>query len=68
MVNLCAKLTVPGTTDSYYARKCELTSIVYVYSNGGGRAPYPNNSVPMRAGVANGNNGVALNIYGLAQY
>ncbi|MGN6190096.1 MAG: hypothetical protein ACTHOE_14470 [Conexibacter sp.] len=56
-INLCSKLTMPYSNPEYlYARRCDLAQSVVVYSDGGGRAPYPNGSVDMNALVANGNN------------
>lgn len=54
----CAKLTtLDGVTN--YARRCDTNhhGYVWVYSDGGGLAPYPNNSVSMKALGANGDNG-----------
>ncbi len=67
-INMCAKLTAPNDENYYYGRKCENTSYVYVWSNGGGRAPYPNNSVDMRAWHANGNNANVYKMHGFAQH
>src|SRR5215217_9220248 len=53
-LNLCAKLTAPGSNPEYlYARLCDFAHSVVVFSDGGGRAPYPNGSVDMNALVAN---------------
>lgn len=67
-VNLCSKLVKPSDHNFNYARKCELNTQVYVYSNGGGLAPYPNNSVSMDAAIANGNNCCTYDLVALAQY
>jgi len=67
-INQCAKLTPPNNPDSYYARKCDYAQYVWVWSNGGGNAPYPNNSVSMRAHHANGNNGSNYAMRGYAQF
>jgi hypothetical protein len=64
----CAKLTKPTDYGYYYARRCDWASQVLVWSDGGGLAPYPNNSVSMRAHVANGDNPYALMIHGAASY
>ena len=67
-VNLCAKLVKPSDHNFNYARKCQLSTSVYVYSNGGGLAPYPNNSVSMDAAIANGNNCCTYDLAALSQY
>lgn len=67
-MNMCSKLTKPYDDTYYYGRKCAWGSKVWVYSNGGGRAPYPNNSVSMRAWVANGANANSWWIMGYATY
>lgn len=67
-LNLCAKLVKPTDHNFNYARKCEFTTGVYVYSNGGGLAPYPNNSVSMDAAIANGNNCCNYDLAALSQY
>lgn len=67
-MNLCVKLTKPYDSSYYYARKCEWGPYTQVYSLGGGRAPYPNNSVDMRAHVANGANANPYIIMGYATY
>lgn len=66
----CAKLTKPGDLEWYYARKCEWAVNVQVYSDGGGKAPHPNNHVDMKAGIANGmqDNQTHLFLDGLAEY
>ncbi len=67
-VNLCAKLVKPSDHSFNYARKCQLSTSVFVYSDGGGRAPYPNNSVSMDAAIANGNNCCTYDLAALSQY
>jgi len=67
-MNLCAKLTDPIDTAYNYARRCDYGITIGVRSDGGGRAPYPNNSVSMRAWVANGANASSWVIYGNATY
>jgi len=67
-INLCAKLTKPSDHLYYYARKCGFGTYVFVYSNGGGKAPYPNNSVSMDAGSANGDNPYDYPMNGYAEY
>ncbi|HEX7291595.1 MAG TPA: hypothetical protein VF250_10765 [Conexibacter sp.] len=67
-MNLCSKLTRPDDHQYYYARKCGYGTYVFVWSNGGGRAPYPNNSVSMHAGSANGDNPYDYPMNGFARY
>lgn len=56
-INLCAKLIARGVSPEYqYARKCQYTNGVIIYSNDFGRAPRPNYSTIMIALVANGAN------------
>lgn len=68
VMKLCSKLTKPNDTNFNYARKCETAQYVDVWSNGGGLAPWPNNSVSMKAASANGDNGYSLTIYGIGTY
>ena len=63
----CSKLIKPDNS-VIYARKCANTDEVYVYSNGGGLAPYPNNSVSMQALGANGNNFEPFNVQVYSEY
>lgn len=68
-VILCSKLVKPSDHSYNYARLCQSASSVTVYSDGGGRAPYPNNSVDMLADVANGDNPyTSFTVDGHAEY
>ncbi|WP_040597845.1 hypothetical protein [Patulibacter medicamentivorans] len=65
--NMCAKLIKPNASPEYqYARTCEYSSAVFVFSSDKGRAPYPNTNVGMNALVASGNNPGPRTIYGWA--
>jgi hypothetical protein len=66
--NICSKLVNAGNTGYIYSRLCAYAGIVYVYSNDRGLAPHPNNSVWMRALIANGDNPYSINMQGLAEY
>ena len=68
VINLCAKLVRPSDHNDSYARKCEYARFTFVWSNGGGKAPYPNNSVSMDAASANGDNPYYYPMNGYAQY
>lgn len=66
---LCSKLVRPSDHNYNYARLCQYGTSVTVFSDGGGPAPYSNNSVDMLADVANGNNPfTSFTVDGHAEY
>lgn len=66
--NICSKLVNASNTAYIYSRLCAYAGTMTVWSDDWGLAPHPNNSVWMRALIANGNNQYSINMQGLAQY
>lgn len=56
-IHQCSKLTRTNDSEWSYARRCDVSDWVVVWSDGGGKAPHPNTTVDMKAHVANGNSG-----------